>query len=439
MQLTAAAALFVSVSPALARMANVEPTEQDAKSGAGSKTQAPKSEQVGNPAREKPAKEQTKSGGMSGGPPPAKVRLDAVRLETVERWREVTGELRAARRTTVAAEENGQVERIDVEGGDQVTEGQTLARQDSALAKIEVARTQANLATKRAVVGERQAALTKARRDLRLISDSFEKSGSTETERDDAATAVAEAEAKLAESQADTSVAQAELERAQSRLEKMTITAPFSGTVVRKHTEAGQWLSAGDDVVELVQIDVLDAWLDVPENTVKRLAPKITEGAPGAKETAPASEIEVIVRVDALPEPNREFRAKVAGIIPAGDPLSRLFPVRVRIDNKSGDLRPGMSVAALVPTGKNEEALTISRDALLRSETGAFVYFDSGGTAAVAPVTTLYAVTDRLVIQSPVLKAGMRVVIEGNERMFPGQPLLEIGAPPPTDPAATSK
>ena len=55
-----------------------------------------------------------------GGFPPSPVVVDAARMETVEQWREVTGELRAVRRALLAAEEEGLVVEVVHEQGDAV-------------------------------------------------------------------------------------------------------------------------------------------------------------------------------------------------------------------------------------------------------------------------------------------------------------------------------
>ena len=87
---------LIGVRPVFAS-AGAEPGASSPEAG---KNEAPKDKKAEAPKTDGPP-----AGG--GGPPPAKVRVDAVRLEPVERWREVTGELRAVRQTTVAAEQTG--------------------------------------------------------------------------------------------------------------------------------------------------------------------------------------------------------------------------------------------------------------------------------------------------------------------------------------------
>lgn len=366
----------------------------------------------------------------AGGPPPAKVRVDSVREESVERWREVTGELRAVRRSAVATEQAGQVIELAADAGDHIEQGQLIARLDDGLVVLEVERARATVVSRQASITEQTVLLEKAKRDLARIEDSYSRNGASQIELDDIRTTVASTEAKLAQARSELSWAQSDLKLAEKRLGDMSVKAPFAGVVVVKRTEIGQWVSEGETVVELVALDALDAWLDVPESFAARLLP--TSGTP----------TEVVLRVPSLravgAEP--EFRASVSSVIPSADPLSRLFPVRVRLDNKPlgdgangvGPLRPGMTVVGLVPTGEPQQAMTISKDAVLRNESGSFVYFDRGGVAAIAPVRVEYAVGTRIIIQSPMLRPGMQVVIEGNERLFPGQPLMiqNVGTTP---------
>ncbi len=372
----------------------------------------------------------TRGFAQGGGPPPAKVRVDEVRTESVERWREVTGELRAVRRSTVAAEVAGQVVEISVDPGDFVQAGQLIAKLDDTVAALEVERAAAAIRTREALLGEQTVAIEKARRDLQRIEDSYSRSGASQIELDDIRTTVATTEAKLAQARSELAWAQSELRMAQKRLEDKAVNAPFDGVVVSKRTEVGQWVSEGDMIVDLVALDAIDAWLDVPEGYAARLLPRDGKAA------------EVMLRIPSLKafgaEP--EVRAAVSSVIPSADPLSRLFPVRIRLDNRGkdgsiqdpGPLRPGMTVVGLVPTGEPQQAMTISKDAVLRNESGSFVYFNGGGVAAIAPVRVEYAIGNRVVVQSPALQPGMQVVVEGNERLFPGQPLaIQNAAPPP--------
>lgn len=352
------------------------------------------------------------------GPPPALVRLDEVRMETVAEHREVTGELRAVRRSRLAAEESGMVVELTVEVGDSVKEGQVLAKLDSLLLEIELGRTNAELRSHEAVIEQHAAALEKAERDLARIEEARNRGGASETELSDARTALQAARARVAEAQAGLMMVQAMQEHLRERIEDMKVRAPFAGRVVVKSTERGEWVNRGDPIVELVQLDELDAWIDVPEEFIGAVEARAGAGAEGE------SGARLQIRVPAV---NRVIEAESFVIVPSGDSLARTFPIRARLENKEGMLQPRMSVVGVVPTGRSEQAMTVHKDAVLRNDAGPFVYYDGGGHAAVAPIEIMFAVGDRLVIRSPVLRPGAMAVIEGNERMFPGQPLIMAG------------
>jgi membrane fusion protein (multidrug efflux system) len=126
------------------------------------------------------------------------------------------------------------------------------------------------------------------------------------------------------------------------------------------------------------------------------------------------------VRVDAA---GLEVESSLTGLVPDVDELSRLAPVWVRMDNRDGTIKPGMSVVGLVPTGRMAMRLTVHKDAILRDDAGEFVYFNAGGRAAPARIERLFAVGDRVAIRDGALPPGAELVVEGNERLFPGQPL----------------
>lgn len=351
----------------------------------------------------------------SGGPPPALVRVDPVRLERVEARREVTGEFRAVKQAALASEEPGLVVSMEVDVGAWVEAGQVLARLDNSLRTLDVDRRKAQHRSADATVAEHQAMVEKANRDLKRLKELQSSAGASQNEVDDAVTQLKSNEARLANAIAEAESAKADEQSAERHLADMTIKAPFAGSVIRKRIEVGEWVSEGDAVIELVAIDSVDAFLDVPERFIAPLS------SPGAT---------VQLRIPAL---DQTLEAPVTSVLASGDRLARTFPVRIRLSNSESDpvrgrLRPGMSVIGLVLTGEPTEALTIHKDAVMRNDAGAFVYFDGGGNAAVAPIEPLYAFGERIVVRSPILKEGMSIITQGNERIFPGQPLSILPA-----------
>jgi RND family efflux transporter MFP subunit len=349
--------------------------------------------------------------GAAAAQPAANVRLDAAREEVVAQQRDATGQIVTLRRATVATQEAGLVLELDLEPGDSVERGQVIARLDADRARLEVERWQARITADEAAVTRQEAELARAERDLRRIEQLADRASAGESEQDRARTEVESRKAQLAEARATLRTSQAELALAERTLDDMTIRAPFDGRVVAKQTEAGQWLSQGDGIVTLVSLTQLEARADIPERSV------------GALQTGSGS-IEVFV-----PALGKRLRGELISIVPEADSLSRLFPIRIRVEDPEGRLRPGMSLTAIVPTGESGPTLTVSEDAILRNAVGEYVFFDAGGLAQAAPVTRLFSTGQgRVAVRSPMLRPGSLLVVEGNERMFPSQPLNVLNA-----------
>ena len=351
--------------------------------------------------------------------PPANVVIDEARLETVERLRRVTGELRALQRSRLAAREEGQVLSLLVRAGDEVEKGQVIATLDPILAQLTVASGEANLDALRAGVAERQAELDRAQFDYDRVQSLVERSSASTQEFEDAKVDLASATARFQRAQADVVAAQANLELEKQRLKDMVVIAPFNAKVMSTATDVGQWLSIGDVVCELYAVDSIEAWVDVPESVIERM-----------------SKVGDTVSVQ-IPAFQGEIQGTITQIVPAVDPQSRLFPVRIAVPNERKLLQPGMSVTAMIPTGAKEEMLTISKDAILRDNAGEFVFVavpnempDSPfkETSVAMRINREFAVGDRVTIRPGSIKQGTRLITEGNERLREGQPLIDVSA-----------
>lgn len=357
---------------------------------------------------------------LAQGPPPARVRFDPVALEVVEQRRDVVGELVASSRSAVSSEEGGRVTTVRFDVGDFIEQGDILAELDASLLKIDISIIESEIQVWLATVQEREAQLAREKRDVERLRELTTLEGASRRELEDAKIDVKAAEARLMQAKTQVKVLRTRIDRLNSRIEDMVILAPFSGRIIAKMTEVGEWIGEGDVVAEMVNLSEVDVYVDLPERFVGGL---VREGAT------------LNVFIDAV-----SFVADVSEfvIIADGDALARTFPVRARIANPDGVLRPGMSVRASVPTGVQGESVTVSKDALIRSDVGFFVYTNGGGVASPLPVQVAFSTGNRYALRPGALQPGMPVVIEGNERLFPGQPLVDIEAAPTPEPSTAS-
>lgn len=345
-------------------------------------------------------------GGDQGGPPPALVRLASAEARPVQRRTRIVGQLEPVQRATVAAEVEGRVIAMPVEAGDAVTGGETvLAEIDEVFVKLDLAAAEADVLAA-------EATLEQSESDLAELEELQRRNSATQKE-------VTDQRAEVKANRARLDAAIADRDRAREAVDRLRVIAPFDGVVIEKMTEVGQWLDPGSAVAEVISRGEIDARVDVPEQYVNAVGVGMS----------------VVVIVEPLGE---RVTGEVVSVNPRGAAAARTFPVEIRLSDRDGALKPGMSVTAEIPLSEQQEMLTVPRDAVQFSEQqGATVW------AAVAmgqpmpqavplPVEVLFGAGDAFVVEprpaamGPPLSAGQRVVIEGAERLFPTQPLREM-------------
>ncbi|WP_282607274.1 efflux RND transporter periplasmic adaptor subunit [Pelagibius sp. Alg239-R121] len=337
------------------------------------------------------------------------VRVDLVRVEPLSQTAAVIGRLVARQAGDVSARINGPVERFDVEIGDRVEAGQVLAALNNSylvaqrdLAKGELAGAQANLKT-------RKARLTLAKQTLARLERLKKSAAFNQSRFEDARQEVVIAQAEVAQAEAAILSRSADKRAADINLGYATITAPYSGVITRRMTEAGAYVQTGQAVVQMVADRSLEIEADVPFRFVSGLTP-------GTK-----------VRV-ALDD-STTHEAWVRAMVPNENPLTRTRAVRfnARFDHSESPLANEQSVTVYVPIGARRDVLTVHKDAVIKRPEGAIVYVADGETAKLQPVDLGVAVGNRLVVERG-LKEGQKVVVRGNERLRPGQSIRVDGA-----------
>lgn len=350
------------------------------------------------------------------GPPAAPVRVATAEARTIVARQRTTGELRAVTHVQVASEEAGRVAGIAVEPGDRVARGDILARLDGSRLEIERVRLAAEIAVAEAVIAVRRAEAARVEADLERLERLGDRDAVNPREIADKALEAAIARARVLEAERLTDVARQSMVLLEKRCADMTIVAPGSGVIIRRMAEVGGWIAAGAAVVELMSDDAWDVVLDVPQQVLADL--------PGG---ASASDGAIGVTIE-IASTGQSFIDVPARRIPQVDPVARTFRLHVRIDDPAHRLAQGMSAVGWIPLGRRQESTVIPADALMESATGFFVFAvrtigDGAPVAAPVPVRLLFPVAGGIVVESPELRAGDQVVVEGNERLFPMSPV----------------
>jgi RND family efflux transporter MFP subunit len=327
-----------------------------------------------------------------GGPPPALVVTAEVTSGPVTEEVTLAGTVRPIRDSLIASEVSGRVLERTVENGDEVREGASLIVLDRK-------RLERDLAEAEAELDEVEARVAQAHRREKRARELLTSEVVPQSLLDDAVAERAAQEGRKAQ-------VEARIASIQDDLERSVIRAPFGGVVTEIHTEVGQWLQMSEPVVRLADFHTIEVTLDAPE----RYYPHIARG-----DAAPAT-------LDALPSVTLD--GKVFAVVPRAGSAARTFPVLVRAPNPGHQVGAGMLARVHLVLSSSEAVLRVPKDAIVRQQQGQVVYRVNGDTVEVITVET--GRSDGALIEvGGELQSGDRVVIRGNERLMPGQRVIE--------------
>ncbi|NNE93950.1 MAG: efflux RND transporter periplasmic adaptor subunit [Verrucomicrobiales bacterium] len=355
------------------------------------------------------------AGGKSDGPPPAAVFVESVKLEAAQNQSLATGTLRATSRADVAAREPEAVVEVLADEGDTVKAGDVLVKLNGDKLNATQVETEAQLRTAKKLVNQRNAELERAKIDLEMKEGLLNDRAISKSEFLDAQSLATVANAQAEAATEMVSEAASRLELLKIRQKDLEIKAPFAGLIAGRHVEPGEWVAAGAPVMTLVTIDPVEAWMQVPERFLRDVNEQ---------------PMEIRVKLSSAGEVHAPTAVK---IVPDVDRRSQLFTVVATLANPKGQLAPGQSITGSVPVGKKEDHFHFPVDALQRSRLGDFIFVVAPGESGEAmptgkkvPVQVHFERDGRVFVKAEGtdLKAGDRVVVEGNDRLQPGQPLL---------------
>ena len=325
------------------------------------------------------------------GPPPARVWVGEVRSGTIEAQWSFLGDVSALQHARLAAGASGEVRRVLVRVGDYVKRGDLLVEVDPSVA---AARVRAAAASEQAGSAE----LERARRDAERLSVAGPDIA--------AAAEIEQATSERKRAVAERGRLEAAEAEARAQLGRHRVKAPFDGVVAARRVDPGDWVDPGVEVIELIDDRGVEVLASVPPEVAHFLSvgDKATLALRGATTAA-----------------------TIRGIVPALDAESRTIRLRLVPDEPTSWLLPGAAVDVLLTIKRSEEgALVVPRDALVYGIANIHVVKSVEGKAEPVPVEILARGRDEVLIRAEGLAAGDTVVTRGNERVFPGQPLIVL-------------
>ncbi len=187
---------------------------------------------------------------------------------------------------------------------------------------------------------------------------------------------------------------EAVLAQEQIRLQNTQIVAPFSGEIVRKNVDNGALLSSSTPLVTLVHMDTLKVLANVLEKDIALLKP-------GMKAK---------IFTEAYPE--EPFEGTIVRMNKALDLATRTLQTEINIPNPGRLLKPGMFARIEVVLKEKPNALAVPREAVLEGGGKEFVFVVEGDQAFRKPIVTGIE-QDQLIEVVEGLKDGDKIVVKG--------------------------
>lgn len=314
---------------------------------------------------------------------------------------EAVGTLRAAETSQLAAQMMGNIVEIRVREGDRVRRGQVLAVIDEAQPRAALDRATAGelVAQQESTASESDFALAEA--TFKRYQTLYDRKSVSPQEFDEIKARYQAAQARREMAHAGQAQAKAVLQQAHTALSYTHIVAPFDGVITEKKADVGTLANPGMPIftVEDLRRHRLEA--SVNESDLQY----VRQGQ------------QVPVLVDALG--NRQLKGKVVEIVPAADPASHSFVVKVELPSDPS-LRSGLFGRAQFARGERS-ALLIPRTAVVeRGQLQGIYVLDQNRVAGLRYITLGRPSAGQVEVLAG-LQAGETLVADPSNRELSGK------------------
>ncbi|HEY4933084.1 MAG TPA: efflux RND transporter periplasmic adaptor subunit [Terriglobales bacterium] len=314
---------------------------------------------------------------------------------------EATGTVRAALSAQISSQVIGTITRVNVHEGDRVRRGEVLVAIDEAQQQAAFAGANAGLRASQESIAAADADYALAESTMKRYQMLYDKKSVSPQEFDEMKTRLAAAKARRDAARAGREQSEAGVSQAGTAMSFTKVRAPFDGMVIAKLAEPGAMASPGVPL------------LTVEDTSRFRLEATVDESKIGAVRLGES----VPVVIDALGE--QAMDGKVTQIVPAADPGSRTFTVKIDLPSNP-QMRTGLFGRARFARGQHD-AIAIPKTAILnRGQLQAVYVVGSDQLASLRYVTLGPASADLVEVLSG-LQPGDRIVVQPGDRDLGGK------------------
>ncbi len=258
----------------------------------------------------------------------------------------LTGIVRASNQVAIYAEISAPVERVVVDDGDFVQQGQPLVYLRDRQYQDQLRQAEATLQVNTAQAKQAAATLRELRSRLDRTQQLAEKQLQSEQELESIQAQVDAAEASHEQALGRIAQAEATVQEQREALRRAVVRAPITGHVGERNVEIGMRVDPNTHLFTMGDLSVVKVEVAVPDGVL----PRIETG-----QTA-------LITLEG--QGGQTLRAEVSRISPFLDQASYSARAEIHVGNEEGMLRPGMFVTVDVLYGESEQATLLPASAL---------------------------------------------------------------------------
>lgn len=211
--------------------------------------------------------------GTFGGPRSTEVEVADVGLRTVTQVVTASGKIQPEVEVKISPDVSGEIVLLAVAEGDQVRQGQLLARIKPDYYEAQVEQAEASVLQAMANEAQQRASLLNAEFDSNRQKALYEANAVSEADYQQAQTRFETAKAGLEATEYAVAASQARAREAREQLAKTTIFSPMDGTVSQLNIELGERVvgttqMTGTEMMRVARLDQMEMEVDVNENDV---------------------------------------------------------------------------------------------------------------------------------------------------------------------------
>lgn len=277
-----------------------------------------------------------------------------------------TGVLEATKMVSVGAQVSGQVKKVYVKLGDQVKQGQLIARIDSIRQENDFKTAEASIKNQQAQLAVKQASLTKVQAEYQRQQAMYAQDATSRAELESALASYKTAQAEILSINAQIEQSRLTLATAKEDLGYTQIIAPMDGTIVAIVTEEGQTVNANQSaptIVKLAKLDNMTIKAEISEADVM----KVEEGQTVYFTTLGDSEKKHYAKLRQVePAPN-SINTESTTSSTSSSSTAIYYNALFDVPNEDGKLRIDMTAQVYIVLNEAKNILTIPAAAIQSS------------------------------------------------------------------------